>query len=84
MEGYTVDFEKLPERLKGPEFTAVLTDGYNTTVATLDILRDYAISMPHGSPSSGTTTSNLPTTWRPHHCRQAADAGGGATAMTPA
>ncbi len=48
VEGYTVDFEKLPERLKGPEFTAVLTDGYNTTVATLDILRDYGISMPHG------------------------------------
>lgn len=48
VEGYTVEYTALAKRLAGLKFTAVLTDGYETTVATLNTLRDHGISMPHG------------------------------------
>jgi nucleoside-diphosphate-sugar epimerase len=43
-----VEYTALAKRLAGLKFTAVLTDGYETTVATLNTLRDHGISMPHG------------------------------------
>lgn len=48
VEGYAVEFTSLAERLRDRNFTAILTDGYNTTVETLNLLRDHGISIPHG------------------------------------
>lgn len=48
-ENYTVIYHYFEERLKnGPEFSAVMTDGYGTTLIALDILRNNGISIPHG------------------------------------
>jgi len=47
-EDYTVAGEDLSARLKGKPFTAIMTDGYASTVTALDILRDRGISIPHG------------------------------------
>ena len=45
-EGYTTLVSDLEERLNGPRFTALLTDGYDATIATLKILQKNNIAYP--------------------------------------
>ena len=44
--GYTTLVSNLEKRLNGPRFTALLTDGYDATIATLKMLQKNSIAYP--------------------------------------
>lgn len=46
--GYTVQYQQLSGRLKSRGFTAIMTDGHDTTIASLNVLRNHGISLPQG------------------------------------
>ncbi|MGQ9807262.1 MAG: substrate-binding domain-containing protein [Armatimonadota bacterium] len=45
-DGYTIPAEELKARRGGPEFSAILTDGYSSTRHTLNQLRQMAVEWP--------------------------------------